>query len=112
MIWLYLFLFAGLKGYRECQILVDRGSWREEMFWIPFWTTDWQSIWKNFDSFHFIEGLFALVMVSAFTNGKKYQWWYIPIFWLVYYHFRNLFIHIIYRTEEVRQWDYLWGNLF
>lgn len=110
MIWIILIivltsLFAFLGGYREVQILVERGSWSWENYkkkW--YWFTDQNDKKKsNWDSFHVSNGL-STVLVSILITLVLYfaldlTWWWpliIPVItWLYIMQIRNLTMHKI-----------------
>jgi len=117
-----VFVLAFLSAYREIEILINRGSRKIEHFKIKFWQTDHNSIWKNFDSFHVMGGLFTVVMFYAFylsysepyflilfniTNSVLDVAIFIIAYWVLFYYIRNLFMHIIFRKKAYRQWNYL-----
>lgn len=110
MIFLSTILLGLLAAYREVQILIDRKSWNAEMFWIPFWYYDWRKWYKNFDSFHFIEGARALVMFYMVVTFA-YQWYWLPVLWVGYYYVRCTGMHILFRKSGYRQYGYLWFNI-
>jgi len=108
-IWLVLFVIA--ISYREVQILIDRGSWKKENYWIPLWYIKWTSKWKNFDSFHSIMGLavlflleFAVAYLPKYYLGFlpdwiNYQLWVI-IYWAILYQLRNLLMHVVFKKKN------------
>src|SRR5690554_5146027 len=115
-------ILALLSAYREIEILINRGSWKIEHFKIKFWQTDHSSIWKNFDSFHVMGGLFTVFMFLGFYLAYAEPYFLVVInifndipglietvivYWLLFYYIRNLFMHIIFRKEAYRQWNYL-----
>ena len=65
MIEMIILIFIGLLlGWRETQILIDRKSWSEYAFHKWFWGRNWYGKWyKDFDSFHAINGLIILLFV-------------------------------------------------
>ena len=108
MIYLVIILFvllSGLSAWEEVQQLVQRGSWKREDYRYPEWTTNYNSIWKNFDSHHFAFGAFVIVMFSLMSL-VKIEWWMIPIVWLVFFRVRNIFLHIIFKKKPI--WAYLY----
>lgn len=114
MIYLAIILFiflSGLSAWEEMQQLVQRGSWLQiDYHSFLFWTTEHNSIWKNFDSHHLSYGLFILVMFGFIylINRLKYKfkWWMIPIAWYLFFHLRNIFMHIAFKVDPI--WAYLW----
>ena len=98
-------LLAGLSAWEEVQQLVQRGSWKREDYRYPEWTTKRDSIWKNFDSHHFAFGAFVLVMFSLMSLVKL-EWWMIPIAWYLFFHLRNIFMHIVFKRKPI--WAYLY----
>jgi len=97
-------LFGLITGYREVLILVDRGSWS----WISFkhwlyWFTNQSGKKKNYDSFHFSNGVAFLFISIAFSYAIYLQlnlsFWYLPIntifFWLFKFYIRNIAMHIL-----------------
>ena len=113
MIWqkikspLFLFLFTVAVSYREVQILIDRGSWKPDMTWIPLWYIHWQLWYKNFDSFHLMNGLAFLFLLEALidylpkykfkflANWLNSQLW-VVVYWYALMQIRNLFMSVIF----------------
>jgi len=111
---IYTIILGLLAGYREVQILCDRGSWNYMSFRNWFWFTN-QADKKvsNWDSFHVSNGVYALVLcifLATCTTGLSWDYvgtklnqilgtWsilaYVPILWVVYMYFRNLMLHVI-----------------
>ncbi len=126
----YLTLNAYVAGYREVEALVRDDSWLRKWFRIKFWYGKW-----NLDSYHFMGGLRKLldifvVLIQAYwlvANGKLLVqvfffidvlvsdvFWglaiaiaHIPLYWWFWYYQRNIFMHIISKKKEYRQWKYL-----
>lgn len=108
MTYIYLITLAALAAYREIQILIDRGSWKIEMTWLPIWYTEWNSMWKLFDSFHLIEGLYTLILCAALTKlNNKSKWYFVIVYWALYYYARNIFMHIIFMNPEYMRFKFL-----
>ena len=116
MIW--IILLGLIAGWRECQILCERGSWYYANFRNWFWFTN-QADKKasNWDSFHVSNGLFALVLcISLATCTNEFFYWvsqfitdalHIIAYWWFFFYIRNLGLHIIFRRKAFRQWKYL-----
>lgn len=100
-----LIILALLSAYREVQILIDRGSWRKEDYRNIFWKTDWQSKWKNLDSFHVSNGLFILLMLYAMSIDSII-WYLVPVYWFGFFYVRNIGLHIIFKKKPI--YSYLW----
>jgi len=106
-----LLIFVIGLSWREVQILIDRGSWKKEDFWIPLWYIKWTSFWKGFDSFHAIHGLAILGLMeflvqylpsyyfTFLADWINYQL-YVVAYWLIYMQIRNLFMHIIFKKRK------------
>lgn len=105
-----LLVFVIGLSYREVQILIDRGSWKKEDYWLPLWYINWKSFWKNWDSFHAIHGL-AILGLMEFLVGSlptyDFSWvpgWlnyqiYVVAYWLVFFQIRNLFMWLFKRKK-------------
>jgi hypothetical protein len=109
--YIIIFLIIAIVSWREWQILVDRGSWKKEGTWLPFWYIHWESFWSKFDSFHFLNGLSTLLWmellvindilpmfftVESFWNIVLQQV-HVALYWYVWMQIRNLFLHKIYK---------------
>ena len=119
MTYLLIILLGILSAWEEVQQLVQRGSWRREDCRYPEWKTDYNSIWKNFDSHHFAFGLFVLVLMEMivrylphyipFTNfwlrEIAYQIW-VAIYWLGFFYVRNIGLHIIFKKKPTYTYLY------
>jgi hypothetical protein len=102
-----------ILSYREVGILCDRSSWRFNWFQHIFWQIDQDSNWKNFDWFHFSNGLMTL-LICHIGSDKIYS---LPVFWGVYTStviywvtwmwIRNIFIHIIIPMPSRRRWWFI-----
>ncbi len=117
MIWIILILLIAVLGWREVQILIDRGSWKKEKLrFNPYWYIDQNSkkkilgliLIKNLDSFHVANGLtvlmFCIIIVSSNLTYQIYiisQFWTIIVniglYWLIWMQLRNLFMKGIYK---------------
>lgn len=106
-----LLIFVIGLSYREVQILIDRGSWKKEDYWIPIWYTKLNTFWKNWDSFHAIHGLAILGLMEYLVEYlPKYNFtfladWinyqlYVVVYWLIFFQIRNLFMHKIFRKNK------------
>ena len=98
---LIFFLLALLSSWEEIQQLIQRGSWDKEIFWIPIWETDWNSKLKLFDSHHIAFGLFVMVMFIFNYLHRVNEWWLIPVYWFVFFYFRNIGTHILFRKNNI-----------
>jgi hypothetical protein len=105
-----LILLALVWGYREIQILIDRGSYKKEnLRFNPYWYKDQNSKEKylglfpkkNFDSFHVAAGLIVLIINIITKDNLPHPfidaWFYIPVYWVILMQIRNLAMKIIYR---------------
>lgn len=117
---IYIIILGLLAGYREVQILCDRGSWYYLNFRQWFWFTNQAGKWKDFDSFHVSNGLYALVLclfvatctklsfISALCPIEigKYGAILIDIvfYWWLYMYVRNIMMHVILPYKP--QWKY------
>jgi len=99
------FLFGGVTGYREVEILCSRLSW--------LWVNIKRRLYKfanqndvgqkNKDSFHISNGFAFLIVANLFSLVLYYKynlsWWTIPVntilFWVWMMHVRNVFMHVI-----------------
>ena len=127
---LFLTLTDWIAGYREVVALVRDDSWLRKWFRIKFWYAKW-----NLDSYHFMGGLRKLLDISAVLLQGFWLIWFgtllvqifffidlfasniwigmaiavahIPLYWWFWYYQRNVFMHIIARKKEYRQWKYL-----
>jgi hypothetical protein len=123
-----IIVLALLSSWEELQQLVQRGSWRKDMFYpFLFWETKWNSKWKLFDSHHIAFGLFILVMciilrIDSYSPCDSITWltrgnFNLPPFlkisidviltWWFFFYIRNLGLHIIFRRSYYRQWKYI-----
>ena len=116
---IYIIILGLIAGYREVQILCDRGSWSYMNFRNWFWFTnqaDKKESWK--DSFHVSNGIYALVLCISLVTCTKIDiiWvnqlqgiWYILalilILWVIYMWARNIMMHIILPYKPI--WKYL-----
>lgn len=131
MILAIIFLLAHIAAYREVEILIRDGSWPLVKANIPFWENILGI--KNTDSFHFMQGLYWLIIV-LFLVLEGY-WFYvyeklliplhllllgdtlfliilsalltILIYWQSYMYFRNIGMHISFISKQYREWRYL-----
>lgn len=109
VITVFTIVLGSLSAWEEIQQLVQRGSWKKDMFYdFLFWNTDWKTIWKNFDSHHIAFGLFIAVLGLSFYYVSLNELWHVPLFWLWFFYVRNAFMHIFFRRKEYRQWEYLY----
>ena len=117
-----IILLIAVLSWREVQILIDRLDWDAEDYRGLFWYTEWASKWKDFDSFHISNGL-ATVLILLIGASKSYvslTGLIIPsladvqpigialdiiIYWLIWMHVRNIFMHIIFKRKP--EWRYL-----
>lgn len=95
-----------LAGYREVQILCERGSWNYMNFRPWFWFTN-QADKKvsNWDSFHISNGIFTLVLAYILSAQSEFvificnQFWtvivHIIFYWIIYMYSRDFMMHII-----------------
>ena len=105
----YTFLFAALSSYREILVLIERGSWKANVTWLPFWKTDWQSFWAVFDTHHFTYGLFILAIAFSMRKGYKItgKIYDVVIIWFTFFYFRNICMHVLFMNPEFIRWKYL-----
>lgn len=125
---LFITLTAWVAGYREVESLIRDKSWLKQWFRIKFWQAKW-----NLDSYHFMGGLRRLLNVIAFllqafwivmfdvllievfffVEGMPFGWamlvavLHIPLYWWLWYWQRNIFMHIVSRDKDYREWKYL-----
>ena len=103
-------LLIAVLAWREVQILIDRGSWKDWDYHKLFWYTDWQGKWKNWDSFHVSNGLATLIIIYL-IKGYLPEALYVfcqPLtdilhtiaYWLIWMQIRNLFMHIIFKRRK------------
>ena len=126
----FITLTAWVAGYREVESLIRDKSWLKQWFRIKFWQAKW-----NLDSYHFMGGLRLLMNTIAIVGQGFWLLWtgtlivqfiflvdlltsnfwvgiaiavaHIPLYWWFWYYQRNLFMHIVSRKKEHRQWKYL-----
>ena len=108
MVWLILLI--AVLSYREVLHLIQRGSWYDWDYYNIFWFTDNNSKWKDWDSFHFANGLATLIIIILIKDYLYMpvdisSWFYVPVYWLLWMHVRNCFLHIIFKREP--EWKYL-----
>lgn len=103
-------------SYREVLILIKRGSWKYYQFGNIFWETDDDGWLKNFDSFHFSNGLFWLtffVMITKYVAVIELSelWLQIlinaPIGWVLFMWQRNVWMHVILPKKAYKRWWYI-----
>lgn len=125
MIWIIiiaLLLIACSLGYREVQILIERGSWSWDNYRkILYWFTSQVGKDKDKDSFHVSNG-FTVLIISVLASLVLYfayqlSWWWIPIytviFWLGIFWVRNIWMHIVSKKKPL--WYYIipiFGKIF
>ena len=105
---IFLGILALIAGWREVEILIQRGSYDPKAFWNVYW--NWKPQFFNvkvkIDSFHFANGLFVLVLcmflqyydgeviaLNILSNFKDVA--SIIIYWLYFMYIRNIMMHII-----------------
>ena len=115
---IYLIIFIIALSYREVQNLIERGSWREYQYWIIIWGRDWYDKWyKNFDSFHVMNGIMILVL-SAFIEqyykvidlnflGDFKGIALIIIYWFAIMYLRNVLLHVIFSRFGYKKYWYI-----
>jgi len=102
---IYLLALLGiLSAWEETAQLVQRGSWRREDYRYPEWKTNYNSIWKNFDSHHLNFGLLVLVMFFA-MSVDTITWYLVPVYWIGFFYVRNIGMHIVFKKKPL--WKYL-----
>ena len=101
-----IIILSLLSAWEEGQQLIQRGSWKREDYKFPIWETAWDGKWKLFDSHHLAFGLFVLVMFSAMSL-VKIDWWMIVPYWIVFFYFRNIFLHIVFKRKPLWKYIYL-----
>ena len=109
-----LILIACSLGYREVQIIIERGDWRWEDYWKKlYWFTKQTGEDKDKDSFHISNG-FTVTLISLLASLVLYfalhlEWWWIPvnavIFWVGIFWIRNIWMHIVSKKKPI--WQYL-----
>jgi len=126
----FITLTAWVAGYREVESLIRDKSWLKQWFRIKFWKAKW-----NLDSYHFMGGLRVLLNTIAVVSQGFWLMWsgtlivrfiflvdlltsniwigggiallHIPLYWWIWYYQRNIFMHIISRDKDYREWKYL-----
>lgn len=103
----YLLLLVAVLifSWREVQILIDRGSWRAEEHLNVFWYTNWDGIWKLWDSFHVSNGISTMILCYFFSAyaiefkikflGKWQTAILTVVLWVVWMQVRNLSMGVI-----------------
>ncbi len=123
---IYWFLMSAVSAYREVEILRYDGSWTQEMTWLIFWGREWTGTKRLFNSFHFMWGLWWLVITVYFVMQAMWYYlfsqpfmevwlliisreWYwilvsailnIIIYWQMYMYFRNINMHITFMKSK------------
>ena len=118
MIYIWLILLIAVLSYREVLHLIQRGSWNDWDYWNVFWYTEHNSMWKDWDSFHFANGLATLIIIEVVIGYlpcirffAQYVGEFVQVqlnvvlYWLLWMHVRNIFLHIILKREP--KWKYL-----
>ena len=115
MIFLYLSILALIAGWREVEILIQRGSYKPENFWNVYW--NWKPVFMNIkikiDSFHFANGLFVLAMCIMLRFEGNILWFdgtwgliaQVVALWLYYMYIRNIMLHII--LPKKKRWFFI-----
>jgi hypothetical protein len=117
MIWIIIIsvgLIACSLGYREVQVLIERGSWSWDDYWDKlYWFTNQAGKDKDKDSFHVSNG-FTVLIISVLASLVLYfayhlEWWWIliytAIFWVGIFWIRNIWMHIVSRKKPL--WHYI-----
>ena len=103
-----LFLLIVVLSWREVQILIDRGSWKEkDLRFNIFWNINWKSKWKNFDSFHVSNGIATLIIIEMIIDKLPIynfgiEHWlimqvYVVIYWFIFMQVRNFFMQVVFK---------------
>jgi len=107
-----------LAGYREVQILCDRGSWYYMNFRNWFWFTnqaDKKKSWR--DSFHVSNGLYVLILfewavkylpqigLAQYLGDFVHYQLNVLVYWVGYFWIRNIIMHVVLPYKP--QWKYL-----
>ena len=109
-----IILLAMFSAWEEIQQLIQRGSWDKKDFWIPTWDTQWNGIFKLFDSHHIAFGAFILIMFYIIEHppslilglGSSLPFWLgLLFYWVIFFYIRDLFMHIIFTKK--RRWAYI-----
>lgn len=103
-----LIIIALIMGYREVQILIDRGSWLAFHHLDVFWYTDQDSKKKDLDSFHISNGIitYLIIRLAELPDFIGYELSDI-IYWFAFFYIRNLVLHIILKRKGYREWWYI-----
>ena len=117
MIYIWLILLIAVLSYREVLHLIQRGSWNDWDYWNIFWYTDNHSWRKNFDSYHFSNGLATLIIfemiieyllqipIAQYVGEFVQVQLNVLIYWVLWMWFRNIWLHIVFKREP--EWKYL-----
>ena len=107
-------LIACSLGYREVQVLIERGSWKWKDYRKRlYWFTNQVGEDKDKDSFHISNG-FTVALISLLEALVLYfalhliWWWiliYTVIFWVGQFWIRNIWMHIVSKKKPL--WNYL-----
>lgn len=120
-------VMALLSSWEELQQLVQRGSWKKDMFYsFLFWETKWDGKWKLFDSHHVAFGAFVLCTIMVLIQGDLHKFTLflnlvqflqfseilnkmilVALLWWFFFYIRNIGLHILLRRKHFRQWKYL-----
>ena len=123
MIILILTIFAILWAYAQCAryVIKEKGTWKRESVRVPIWggATD------RLDSYHSTFGLMVAIAISLGILYVEDVFTYPLIFfdhnlvafilhgvfyWLWLYWIRNIFMHVLFRTKEYQQIEYLYPS--
>lgn len=102
---IYILLLSLLSAWEEIQQLVESDRWNLRDYRIPYWQTSQIGFKKLWDSHHFSFGLFVLVLAFSYTSIIL-TWLTVPIFWFVFFYFRNIFMHIVLKKKPI--WSFLY----
>lgn len=106
MIVLLFILLSMFSTWEEIQQMIQRGSWKKKDYKIPMWDTAWDGKWKLFDSHHLAFGLFVLTMFTFVYYVDIETLWLIPVYWIIFFYLRNLWMHIVFKKKPL--WKYLY----
>ena len=103
-------LLAMFSSWEEIQQLIQRSSWKKKDYRIPIWGTDWKGFKRLFNSHHVAFGLFVLTMFTFVYFVDISVWWLIPVYWIVFFWLRNIYLHIIFKRKPSPKYLYeIWS---
>lgn len=105
MIYFLIILLIAVLSYREVQILIDRGSWKEKDHPKIFWYIEQKGFKRLWDSLHVSNGIITMIICYIIAEYVvefqilflgDYQTAVLTVVgWVVFMQIRNLFMEIM-----------------